>query len=135
MYIGESEIPFDDYGTTPIIKNNRALVPIRAIIENLGGEVEWDNEKRRVTCRLNGHNVQMWINSVTYYVDYSDDKTQEECRRKFEVAPIIHNNRTMIPIRSVLEALGCTVIYEENGGKNGWNMISVTSPIVACRAG
>ena len=129
LYIGDEQIPIDDFGTTPIVKDNRTLVPIRAVVENLGGTVEWDNNQRSVKCRLNGHYVQIWIDSATYYVDYFTGKTAEECRREFDVVPIIYNNRTMIPIRGVLEALGCTVDWVANGGGEGWNLVTVTSPV------
>jgi hypothetical protein len=31
-------------GTTPVIVSDRTLVPIRAIIEAMGGSVDWDND-------------------------------------------------------------------------------------------
>lgn len=57
MYIGSNEM-FVDGETVfidqpPIIdkRSNRTLVPVRAIAEGLGLEVEWDEEMRKVTLR------------------------------------------------------------------------------------
>ena len=127
MYVEDEEIPIDDSGTTPIVRNDRTLLPIRAIIENLGGRVEWDGNQSSVKCWLNGHYVQLWIDSAIYYVDDFAGKATKNYQREFDVAPIIDNERTMIPIRGVLEALGCTVDWEQDGGGDGWNMITITS--------
>jgi hypothetical protein len=36
-------------GTVPVIVKGRTLVPIRAIIEELGGTIGWDGNERKVT--------------------------------------------------------------------------------------
>ena len=127
MYVEDAEIPIDSSGTTPIVRNGRTLIPIRAIIENLGGRVEWDGSKNSVKCWLNDRYVQLWIDSAAYYVDDFAGKGTKEYQQKFDVTPIINNGRTMIPIRGVLEALGCTVDWEQDGGGDGWDMITITS--------
>ena len=33
-------------GTVPVISNERTLLPVRAIVEALGGTVEWDENTR-----------------------------------------------------------------------------------------
>ncbi len=39
-------------GTVPVIVKGRTLVPIRAIIEEMGGTIEWDGNERKVTISL-----------------------------------------------------------------------------------
>ncbi len=39
----------------PFIKNNRTLVPLRFVVEALGGEVNWDGENRLVSVNSNGN--------------------------------------------------------------------------------
>ena len=135
LYIGFPEmdtvngrIPiYGDGVTAPIVVDGRTLVPIRAILENMGGEVEWDGENQSVKCWANGHYVQLWIDSSVYYVDYFTGKTAEECRREFDVAPILYNDRTMIPVRYVSEALGFEVEWVPNGSGNGWDMVTISN--------
>jgi len=51
----------DSQGSTPIIKNGRTLLPIRTLIESLGGKVTWFDKEKKVFIELNGHSVVLWI--------------------------------------------------------------------------
>ena len=93
----------------PVIKNNRTLLPIRAIIESLGGTVSWDATERKVTVSLGSTNIELWIgksiakvNGVDTPIDSSNPK----------VVPEIINSRTMLPLRFVAENLGATVEWD-----------------------
>jgi hypothetical protein len=96
-------------------KTNRTLVPVRFVVEFLGGTVQWDAKTRTVTIELNGKTVKLTINSTTAYVDgvpYTLDQP-----------PIIKGNRTFIPLRFVVEALGFNVQWN---GKT--HMITIQAP-------
>ncbi|MCI4463724.1 MAG: copper amine oxidase N-terminal domain-containing protein, partial [Caldisericum sp.] len=95
----------------PIIKNGRTLVPIRTIIEALGGTVQWNPDEKRVDIILgNNHlifqigNPNAYVNGVQKFIDASNTK----------VYPEIINGRTMIPLRFVAENLGCDVKWDPN---------------------
>ncbi|MCX6096908.1 MAG: stalk domain-containing protein [Caldiserica bacterium] len=90
----------------PVIRNGRTLVPIRAIIESLGGTVGWDGTARKATVALGSASIDLWIgksaarvNGVTTPVDSANVK----------VVPEIINGRTMLPLRFVSENVGCSV--------------------------
>jgi photosystem II stability/assembly factor-like uncharacterized protein len=90
----------------PVIKNSRTLLPIRAIIESLGGSVTWDATARKVTITLGSNTIELWIgkntakvNGVNTLIDSTNSK----------VVPEIINSRTMLPLRFVTENLGCDV--------------------------
>ena len=95
-------------GTVPVIipKWGRTVVPIRAIVEALGGTIEWDGTERKVTINFNGASVELWINkpraTVNGKVEWIDPENHD-------VRPIIINDRTMLPLRFVAESLGCKV--------------------------
>jgi uncharacterized repeat protein (TIGR02543 family) len=93
----------------PVIKNGRTLVPIRAIIEALGGTVGWDGTARKATVTLGSTTIELWIgksaakvNGATTPIDAANAK----------VVPEIISSRTMLPLRFVTETLGATVGWD-----------------------
>ena len=95
----------------PIIKSSRTLVPIRAIIEALGGSVGWDGTARKATVTLGSTSLQLWIGKSAATVNGTStpiDSTNSK------VVPEIINGRTMLPLRFVTENLGATVGWEQN---------------------
>jgi uncharacterized repeat protein (TIGR02543 family) len=94
----------DVQGSKPIIKDGRTLLPIRTLIESLGGEVLWYAKEQKVTITLNGHSIILWIGKTTALVDGS--------KTTLDVAPQIINGRTYIPLRFVSEHLGGSVNWD-----------------------
>jgi hypothetical protein len=93
----------------PVIKNSRTLLPIRAIIESLGGTVGWDATARKVTVSLGLTTIELWIGKSIAKVNGIDtpiDSTNSK------VVPEIINSRTMLPLRFVTENLGCDVQWD-----------------------
>ena len=93
----------------PIIKNNRTLLPIRAMIESLNGTVGWDATTKKVTITLGSTTIELWIGksiAKVNGVDTSIDSTNPK------VVPEIINSRTMLPLRFVTESLGCDVGWD-----------------------
>jgi len=54
----------------PVIKNDRTLLPIRAVVEAMGGQVNWNAEERRVDIEYRGKTVTLWIGKNTAKVSY-----------------------------------------------------------------
>ncbi|MCL2098849.1 MAG: stalk domain-containing protein, partial [Oscillospiraceae bacterium] len=90
-------------GTTPQIISQRTVVPIRAIVEAMGGTVGWDDASRRITLEANSHTVIMHLNNRNITVD-GQSKTMD-------VTPVSINGRTMVPVRFAAENLGCVVTW------------------------
>ncbi len=84
--------------TVPIIKDDRTFVPLRFVVEALDGEVYWDGGDRRVDIYIKDKHIALWIDKNTYEVN-GEKKTMD-------TAPFIKDNRTMVPIRFVVEGLG-----------------------------
>jgi hypothetical protein len=91
-------------GTTPVSMNGRTMVPIRAIIEALGGSIDWDGATEKITMEANGHKVEMWLNKTDYVAD-GQNKTMD-------AAPVSVNGRTLVPLRAAAENVGCTVDWD-----------------------
>jgi hypothetical protein len=115
LQIGKSTFTVNGASKTldspPVIKNGRTLVPIRAIIEALGGTVGWDATTKKATVTLGKKIIALWIgkntatvNGVSTLIDSTNAK----------VVPEIINGRTMLPLRFVAENLGATVGWDQN---------------------
>ncbi len=96
----------DTQGSKPIIKDGRTLLPIRVLIESLGGTIKWNAKERKVTITLNGRSIILWIGKKTAVVN--GNKVQ------LDVAPIIINGRTYLPLRFISENLGASVYWDPN---------------------
>ncbi len=98
-------------GTKPVIipKWGRTVVPIRAIVEALGGTIEWDGTERKVTINFNGTVIELWIDKPQARVNGEMKWIDPD---NHDVKPIIINDRTMLPLRFVAEALGCKVEWD-----------------------
>lgn len=92
-------------GTAPVIVSGRTLVPIRAIIENMGGSVEWNAEKRESVLTYGEDVIRLTIDSETAYLN--------ENASVLDTAPTIINGRTMLPIRFIAEGFGFDVDWDE----------------------
>jgi titin len=94
----------------PIIKESRTLLPIRAVIEALGGTIEWDANEQKVTINFKGTTIELWIGKNTALVN-GEYKLIDPGNP--EVKPIIiPPGRTMLPIRFIAENLGCRVDWD-----------------------
>ena len=89
---------------SPIIKDGRTLVPYRALLEALGGEVSWDSETQTATAKLGNDEVQVTIDSTSGLVN--------GIKKTLEVPAQIIDGRTLIPVRFVLENLKCSVDWD-----------------------
>ena len=89
----------------PIIKNNRVLIPMRAIFEALGAEIDWNGETRTVLASTEKNSVRCEIDNNLMTVN--------GVAKTLDVAPEILMNRTLVPARAVSESLGADVEWDE----------------------
>ena len=87
----------------PVIENSRTLLPIRAIVEKMGGYITWNNDERKVSIMHGSNTIYLWIDSNTAVVN--------NVEKELDVAPKIIQSRTFIPLRFVAENLGATVTW------------------------
>lgn len=94
----------------PIIRDSRTLVPVRAIVEELGGWVSWRNADKSVSITLADITMELWIGRSTASVNGVSGPIDSESPR---VVPEIANGRTMVPLRFVAESLGAKVAWNQ----------------------
>ena len=102
VFCNGEEIEFD---VQPLEENGRLLVPVRAIFESLGAEVEYDEETEIITADNGERTVVMQIgnpemgNGAEVFT--------------LDVAPTLKDDRTLVPLRAVSEAFDCKVEWIE----------------------
>ncbi len=87
----------------PYIKNDRTMVPMRAIFEALGAEITWDDITKTASGVKDGVEVKITIGENVLY------KNGEAI--ELDALAEITNDRTMLPVRAISEAFGCTVTW------------------------
>ena len=98
-----------DFDVEPYVNgDNRTMVELRSICENLGATISWDAETKTVTIEEDGDVLELVIDQNKYKLD-GESKTMD-------TSPIIVDGRTMVPIRFVSESLGRNVQWDD--GKN-----------------
>jgi hypothetical protein len=103
MHVDGRAIKLD---AAPVIRYSRTMVPIRAIVEAIGGTISWDAVARKVTIVHKGTTIELWIGKNVARVNGRTVKTDPKDTR---VIPFIVNGRTMLPLRFVAETLGLDV--------------------------
>lgn len=98
VYLDGTKMTFD---VNPFIENDRTLVPFRAIFEAVGAEVEWDGATKTVIAarEKNGE-----VTFITLQIDSAAFINGE--KKDIDVPAKIVNDRTFVPLRFVVEALG-----------------------------
>jgi len=89
----------------PMRVNGRVLVPMRDIFEALGAKVTYNGLTRGITATRDATTVNLQIGNRKASVNGA--------ARMLEQAPLVVNNRTLVPLRFVSEALGARVAWNQ----------------------
>ena len=90
----------------PYIKEERTLVPLRLISENLGINVDWDNTNRQVVLKKSSGDILLPIQKDYYLVNGQRVST--------EISGEIKNDRTFVPVRLIAELFDRNVGWDNN---------------------
>lgn len=103
VVVNDNALVFDQQ---PVIENNRTLVPLRAIFEALGAEVNWDENTKTITVHKENTNIVLTVDECRAFADGREVE--------LDVAPKIINDRTLVPVRFVAESMDCFVGWQED---------------------
>ncbi len=93
-----------EFDVKPQIINDRTMVPLRAIFEALGAEVDWQDKTQTVIATKDDITVTATIGSKKMYIDNKE--------KIMDIAPMLVAGRTLVPVRFVAEAFDCEVDWD-----------------------
>jgi len=106
VLVNGAAIAFDQ---SPVVERGVTLVPMRAIFEVLGAEVEWDSVTQTVIARKDGTTVLLRIGSNLLFINGEIVELDVPARKI--------GGRTLVPVRAIAESFGAEV---------GWNQSTRT---------
>lgn len=98
----------------PVREDDRLLVPMRFLFEQMGAVVVWNDSTQTATVKGAGSEVSFSIDNKVATVNNSS--------KIMDVPARLINGKTMVPLRFLSEELGCNVNWDEN-----LNMAIITS--------
>ena len=91
-------------GTVPVLESARTLLPVRAVVEAMGGAVAWDEETQTAVLAKNDTIILLTIGSNIAFLN--------ETSHTLDTVPVTINDRTMLPIRFIAEGFGYEVGWD-----------------------
>ena len=96
---------FISFDQPPVMINDRTLVPLRAIFEKLGAKVIWNDSSQSVDAIRDETTVSLAIGGTDMYVNGEV--------KILDVPAQLIGGRTLVPVRAISEAFGCSVVWIE----------------------
>lgn len=99
--------PLSFTDAVPEITNDRVMVPLRAVMENMGADVQYDDAKRTAVITCGDTQLTFVLGSDSFTITtggVSENVTLDS-------TPYIKDGRVFVPIRFVAESLGYDVLW------------------------
>lgn len=99
------------YDDVPISVDGRTLLPLRALLTNLGVQndnehIAWNSLDSSVTIKKDAANIYLKVGSISATINGEESK--------LDVSPINYKGKVYIPTRFIAQALGKKVIWDES---------------------
>jgi hypothetical protein len=101
--INNTILGFDE---PPVIQDGRTLVPMRFLFEQMGADVDWNNETQTATAKQDNSVVAFEVGENTAKVNGKVEA--------MDVAPQLVNGKTFVPLRFLSENLGYNVEWDDS---------------------
>jgi hypothetical protein len=107
---GQSKVVTMDIA--PFTKNGRTMVPIRFISESFGAKIDWIPEPiNEIIIIYREYTIHLWIDkTIARIIHRIEPATMKEVI--LEVAPYTVKDRTVVPLRFIVEAFGAAVNWD-----------------------
>ncbi len=103
---------FEEGQGFPTIVNGTTLIPLRAIFEGLGAQVDWNGDTQSIYAIKGDREVWLTLNEKLALLRSGSTGTKGV---DLTLPPTLIEGSTYVPLRFVSESLGCTVDYQNDG--------------------
>lgn len=93
----------------PVIVEGRTMVHLRSFAHIFGYNITWNDITKSITLFDNSKSVQIYTGSPFVTITENDKVT----RKVLEVAPLMINNYTYLPLRDVAEIFGTQISWND----------------------
>lgn len=93
-----------ELSSNPIMRENHVMLPLRALSEEFGYSVNWNQELKRIQVSNGGKVITLYLNSQKADVDGKEVE--------MDMKPVVIQGVTYVPIRFVSENLGYSVTWD-----------------------
>ena len=104
-------------GQGPVVIDNNLFVPVRGMFETMGFHVNWERVTQTVTLTRNYDNIRFTVGSAVFNFNGVNHALEAPVR--------LINNRTMLPVNTLLQTVGYTVHTRGNA-----ITISTPAPVI-----
>lgn len=98
-----------EFDVSPVIINDRTMVPLRAIGEYLNASVYWEAETQKVSMISGGVSNELYVGNTNAVKNTSEGETENI---ELDSPPVILGERTFVPLRYLAQCLDMEVIWE-----------------------
>ena len=92
------------FDVQPVSKNNRTLVPFRALAEALDINVDWNSSNQKIIATNSSTIIDLQIGNK--------NALNNNQPIELDMEPILLNGRALVPLRFFSEAFGCEVSWD-----------------------
>ena len=101
VFLNNTEIIFDN---PPEILNNRTMVPMRKIFEEMGMVVQWDQEQSTAVAFNDSYSLSFAVGNP--YMSVNGEV------KVLDTVPVILNSCMYVPVRAIAESSGCGIEWD-----------------------
>ncbi len=94
------------FDTPPVIKDGRTLIPVKALSQAFGADVQWIAAERKVIITKGDKKIVLTLDSNKIYVNGVE--------QVIDVPAMSINSRTVVPLSFILNQLGLKVNWNPN---------------------
>lgn len=87
-----------------LLHQNRTILPVRLLADAIGAQMYWDNAAKKATYIKGGKTVELYINK--------NEITVNGTTAQVDVGATLHNSRTYVPLRVIMENFGYQVEWD-----------------------